>query len=317
MMTGTIHEFGACLLACAVLAGPAFGAPPSVVADTPVTHSLVAMVMEGVGEPVLLLDKGGDPHDFQLRPSQAGALADADMVVWIGPEMTPWLEGSLPSAGSTQATLRLLEVEGTRLRHADGDGHSHDASQDDAGAKHDGGADPAQGGILDPHAWLDPRNAELWLGAIAAELARIDPDDAKTYSANAESARRRIQALDADLERRLAPAKSAPIGVYHDAYGYLAERYGLTIAGSIAQGDAHDPGAAHLARLQDHLKGATCLFPEVGHDDRAAETLAADAGVRVGPALNPEGIGMDPGPDLYPALMAALADGILACIEGG
>jgi zinc transport system substrate-binding protein len=286
----------------------ALAAPPQVVTDTPVTQSLTAMVMAGVGTPTLLLDKGADPHDFQLRPSQAAALEGAGLVVWIGPEMTPWLATGVQTTG--RPALELLSVPGTVLRQASGDEEEHeDGTGQDHEQSHTGGRDP--------HAWLDPRNAATWVAAIAGELAKADPDNAAAYAANATAAQARIIELDADLAHRLEPARAVPLGVYHDAYGYLAARYGLTIAGSIAQGDAHDPGAAHLAALEDDLKGALCIFPEAGHDARAAETLASDTGLRIGPPLDPEGLAMDPGPGLYPALMTALADGILACVRGG
>jgi zinc transport system substrate-binding protein len=333
-MAEVICGIGLGLLTGAAMATAGLAAAPAVVTDTPVVHSLVSEVMAGVGVPFLLLDKGADPHDFQMRPSQAAALADADLVVWVGPEMTPWLPDSIEGERGL-SSLELLSAEGTILRQATGDEAEHDyggAQGDDRAngqeqahaddAAHDGSAvagavNHDHGGGRDPHAWLDPRNAGVWLSAIAAELSRIDPDNAPRYAANADQARARIHLLDQDIARRLVPSRGVALGVYHDAYGYFAARYGLTIAGSIAAGDAHDPGAAHLADLEHHLHDATCMFPEEGHDTGAPETLAADVGLRVGPPLNPEGIGMEPGPDLYPALLTSLADGILACVKGG
>ncbi len=101
------------LCASAALARPAIAEVPVVVTDIPPVHGLVAAVMEGVGEPVLLLERGASEHSYQLRPSQAAALAEAGLVVWIGPELTPWLDEALEATSGEGAVLGLLAAEGT------------------------------------------------------------------------------------------------------------------------------------------------------------------------------------------------------------
>ncbi|MFZ5710458.1 MAG: zinc ABC transporter substrate-binding protein [Pseudomonadota bacterium] len=290
--------------ALASLALPAGAEVPRVVTDIPAVHSLVWQVMEGVGEPVLLVSPGADAHSFQMRPSQAAALAEADLVVWLGPEMTPWLERILGTE-APGSDLRLLDAPGaTILGYGEGNG--------DAKAAGSGSSD-APGG-RDPHAWLDPSNAALWIDAIAARLGRTDPDNAAVYARNAAAARVRIEALDLSLTDRLATVKGVPFAVYHDAYGYFVRRYGLTVVGSIAGGDAREPGAARLEELRGALVGARCIFPEAGRNEQPAETVASDGAVTLGEPLDPEGSALTPGPDLYADLMTGLADRLLACL---
>ncbi|MFN4171135.1 MAG: zinc ABC transporter substrate-binding protein [Pseudorhodobacter sp.] len=108
---------------------------PRVVTDIPPVHSLVAMVMGDLGQPVLLMDRGGNAHDLQLRPSQAAAIADAQLAVWMGPAMAPWMERALAGLGAAVPRLTLLEVEGTHLQEF---GEEHDHDHEDAGeAGHD------------------------------------------------------------------------------------------------------------------------------------------------------------------------------------
>ncbi len=298
------------------LAGAAGAEVPQVVADIPPVHALVARVMDGVGDPVLLVAQGMDAHDLQLRPSQAAALSEADLVVWIGPEMTPWLDHALQGSEARGARLELLEVPGTLVRViAEDHGHDHDEEgapaqpdEAEAGHHHEG---------IDPHAWLDPGNAVAWLVAIAAELSRIDPDHAATYAANAARASREVAEMDARLAEVLAPVGNRPLVFYHDAYGYFAGHYGLTVMDSIAAGNAAPPGAAHLREIGGRASEAACVFPEANHDTRLAERLAADAGLRLGPPLDPEGSSLPPGPGLYEALMEQLAQGILDCLPPG
>lgn len=303
---------------------PAMAEVPRVVTDLPPVQSLVAQVMGALGQPDLLLERGANAHSFQLRPSQAASLQAADLVVWIGPEMTPWLERALQ--GSTTApALRLLQAEGT-FRQSFGATLAHDhgtapgeEGHDEATAE-DGTDEPAQEqtgadhGGPDPHAWLDPANAAHWLGLIAAELSRLDPDNAATYGANADKARADLATLDAELATLLAPSRDKPLVVFHDAYGYFAGHYGLTIAATITMGDAAAPGARHIAKIETLLRsGPVCLFPEAGHDPGLVVQLAEASGLVPAAALDPMGAMEDPGPGLYATLMRQLARGIAAC----
>ncbi len=320
-----------------LLAGPALAEVPRVVTDLPPVHSLVAQVMGDLGEPDLLLGQGADPHSFQLRPSQARALANADLVVWIGPEMTRWLERALE--GRRGEELRLMQVAGTHLQdfgegaahdhaghghdHADedhdhaGEGHDHaDEGHDHGDEAHDHGEHEGHSHTgLDPHAWLDPENAQLWLTAVARELGHLDPENAATYAANAEAARAALAELDRETAARLDEARNQPFYVFHDAYGYFAGHYGLTVQGSVSAGDAAAPGAAHLADLRTEMAGTPrCIFPEVQHDAKLARQIAQETGAKAGPALDPSGSTLEPGPQLYANLIRGLADGILSCV---
>src|SRR5690606_18531612 len=88
---------------------------PSVVTDIPPVHSLTAAVMGDLGAPVLLLDQGASPHSFQFRPSQMGDVQAADLVIWVGPALTPWLEKPLLARPEGAALLGLLDAPGTFL----------------------------------------------------------------------------------------------------------------------------------------------------------------------------------------------------------
>jgi zinc transport system substrate-binding protein len=284
---------------------PALAEVPSVVTDIPPVHALVAQVMGDLGQPVLLLAKGADEHDFQLKPSQAGAVADADLVVWIGPELTPWLDSAMESRPEGAAALGLLDAAGTVRRGygetAEAQGHDHDDGHD-----HDG---------EDPHAWLDPDNAKVWLGLIAAELGRLDPENAAAYTANAVASGERIAALDAEVAAILLPVQSKPIVTFHDAFGYFADHYGLTVAGSIAVGDAASPGAARLVELRATLEAGEglCIFPEVQHDPALVTQMAEGTGARIGGPLDPVGSSLDAGPGAYAALLSGMAQEIADC----
>jgi len=265
---------------------------PRVVTDFGPTQSLAAQVMGNLGAPVMLLALGADPHDFQMKPSQAQALAGADLVFWVGPELTPALEHALAALGENARAVALLHLGGGTRRSL-------------------------EGGAIDPHAWLDPANAEAWLATIATELARQDPEHAATYTANAAAAQAALQALDAELAARLAPVQGRPFVVFHDALGYFADHYGLQVVGAIELGDAAAPGAAQLAHIRGVVAegGAICVFPEAGRDPKFIATVTAGSSARIGAAQDIEAITLPPGPGLYPDLLRALAGTLTDCLS--
>jgi len=266
-------------------------------------------VMAGVGTPVILLDKGSDAHHFQLTPSQAKALSQADLVFWIGPEMTPWLERAIEGIGLSGANVELIETEGTHARMF-GEEHGHEEEADHAeadGHSHEG---------LDPHAWLDPANARVWVAVMADELAKADPEHAATYAENAAATSASIDATEAKVRAILAPVGDAPVMVFHQAYGYFAHAFDVNVAGAIALGDAAAPGAARLAAIRQELaeEGAVCIFPEAQHDPAWVATVVGDSGVRIGAPLDPSGTTLPYGPGLYDALLTGIAQSIADCV---
>ena len=295
------------LFSLGLMATPALAEVPAIVTDTPVTASLVQQVMGDLGEPVLLLDKGADPHDFQLRPSQARALQDSDLLIWIGPQLTPWLDRAATQIPS-EKQLQLLAASPVQRSYAEDAAHDHD----------DHGAEDHDHSGLDPHAWLDPQNGAAWLDAIAARLTEADPDHASTYRANAEAARSALADRDAALAQLLAPAKDKPFVTFHDAYGYFTDHYGLTPAIAVTIGDATAPSAARIREVQDQVTaaGAACAFPEATQPARLIEDLTAGTGLRVGEALSPEGTDLDPGAALYGQLLDQMGQRIAACLTG-
>lgn len=311
------------------MAGLARAEVPRVVTDIPPVHALVMQVMGDLGTPELLLEKGASEHSFQLRPSQAAGLNEATLVVWIGPELTPWLDRALEAVPLEVTRLGLLEAPGTLTQaygagghaehegepHADEAGHAHEGEEQADAAGH---ADHAAEGV-DPHAWLKPANAQIWLMAIAGELGRLDPENAATYAANAVAAVADVAALDAEIMAILAPTAEQPVIVFHEAFGYFAAHYDIDIAGAIAEGDASAPGAARIAELRAMVVagGAVCIFPEVQHDPVMVEQMVEGTQARIGGALDPVGSSLEPGAGLYAALMTGMAQTIADCVAGG
>ena len=281
---------------------------PRVMTDIPPVYGLVAQVMGDLGTPVLLLEKGADEHDFQLRPSQMADIASADVAVWIGPELTPWMERALEGAKSNMVSLPLLDVTGTKLLKFG----ATDDSVDDHGHNHD----RDQNGT-DPHAWLNPGNAAPWLDAIAAALSAKDSGNAARYAANAAAAKAEIAALDAEISAALSSVKDKGFVAYHDAYQYFAAHYALNYQGAVAMGDGSTAGAAHLRKVQSTIAdGAVCVFPEAQHDADLLLQLTDGTAAKAGAALDPAGAMLNPSRNSYADVLRNLSAALTGCLSG-
>ncbi|MEX1660544.1 zinc ABC transporter substrate-binding protein [Thioclava sp. 15-R06ZXC-3] len=299
---------------------------PKVVTDIPPVQSLVAQVMGNLGTPSVLLGQNSDAHHYQLKPSQAGALQDAGLIVWIGPRLTPWLERALNGINAQDHALTLLGAPGSHTRQfsaADPHDHSADLDEDEDHDAHDTHATEATqtDANTDPHAWLDPDNAKVWLGLIAQDLGKLDPEHAQTYAANAKAAQERISAMDTRIKAQFAPVQDKAFLVYHAAYGYLADHYELNVAGALSPSDATAPGAAHMISLRKEATATVpaakiyCAFPEAQHDPKMVDILVDGTPVKLGGALDPSGSSLTYGPGLYEALMQKTADTITTCLS--
>lgn len=308
-------------------AGSATAEAPQVVADIPPTHGIVAAVMEGVATPHLLLPPGASPHGYALRPSDAAALERADLVFWVGHELTPWLERPLQALGQSAQTTALLD-QGRTTRHQfrdlddhdddHGDEENEEHGHDDHGEEeheehgHEGHDHDHEG--TDPHAWLDPANAVTWAGEIARQLAEADPANAATYAANADAFRATVEGIDAEIAGLLKPHAGKGYLLHHDAYQYFERRYGLAPLATISESDAAAPGPRRIAHLRALIAegGAACIFTEPQFPPRIARTVAE--GTQVGIAtLDPLGADIPPGPGQYPALLRHVAGAFESC----
>lgn len=313
-----VREFPSLLWLALLLGLPAPAASaPELIASTPPIHSLVAAVSGEQAQPHLLVPGGQSPHTFSLAPSDARVLAHADAVFTAGGSADDFLERPLATLAGDARVVRMAEADGARRLpartserwHAE-DGHEHDGGDDGHG--HDG---PSHETEIDPHLWLDPRNAIAFTQAVGEALAELDPAHAERYHARAERQVERLRALDARLRERLRPVADRPYLVFHDAYQYFEARYDLAATGSVAIDPERPPGARHLSELRARITqgGIGCLFTEPQFEPRIAQVVAEDLDLRLS-TLDPLGAALEPGPELYFELLEGLADSLRDCL---
>lgn len=283
-------------------------AAPRVATDIAPVHSLAARVMQGVGAPDLILPAGASPHSYAMRASEAAALEGAEIVFWVGPELTPWLERPLENLAGRARVVALLEHEEThRLAYREGG-----AEDEGHGDEHGHAGEHGHSGETDPHAWLDPENGRAWLDVIADALAEADPENASFYAANAASGAAEIEAVAETV--RAAVEGSGPYAVYHDAYHYFEDRFGLAPAFAVATTHAVPPGPARLSELQAaaRAQGVRCVFAEPQESDALIRTVFDGMDVEIR-RIDPLGAGLETGANLYSELLTSLANAVAGC----
>jgi zinc transport system substrate-binding protein len=235
---------------------------------------IAAAVQDGVAIPEVLLPPGASPHNYALRPSDVRKVQSVDLVYWIGPSM----EGFLPRVlnGRTLPSVAVQDLPGLKLRHFAEESHSHADEADE----HDHDHRP---GSLDAHLWLSPVNARVIATKMAADLSAADPANAARYQSNLKAFDERLDAMDLRLKTRLAGIAGKPYFVFHEAFDYFEDAYGLKHAGVFSVAAEVQPGAQHVAAMRTRLQevGKTCVFSEPPLRPRLAETLVAGLPVKL------------------------------------
>lgn len=289
--------------------------PISVVASIKPIHSLVAAVMGDIGTPHLLLEAPSSAHHFTLKPSQARSLQAADIVFWVGPTMEQPLTKALATLAPQAQTLPLIESAGLVLINFDKVTPAHEKHDHEKHDKHDEHA-KHDDHLINPHIWLDPQNAKIMLGAIAARLAKADPENASTYAANADSMAARLAILETDITSQLASYSAAKFLVLHDAHVYFERRFGLRNYGAITTEPDVMPTASRVKALRDELREHRfdCIFTEPFLGQKAVALIAEGSKVSIG-MLDPIANNLPAGAQLYPNLLMSYARAVRSCID--
>jgi len=291
----------------AVLQTGAFAAPNVVVSIKPV-HSLVASIMKGVGEPGLLVDGVASPHTYQMKPSDATRLQNAEIVFWVSHDLEKFLEKPLETLGAKARVVELEEApslvklptreSGTFEPHADEAAHNPGEIE------------------YDLHFWLHTSNAKAMAAEIEKTLVDADPANAQHYAKNLGDLNASLDSLSREITQTVAPIKDKPFIVFHDAYQYFEKEFGVTVAGSITVSPENMPGAARISEI--HKKVAdlktTCVFAEPQFEPKLIAVVLEGTNARTG-TLDPEAGALPAGENLYGEMMRGLAHSLKDCLS--
>lgn len=312
------------LLIGAGLALSAQAETPRVVATIKPLQLIAAAVLDGIDQPAVLLPPGASPHTYALRPSERRAIAQAERIYWVGPEMEMFLAQLLAERGVAVAMMNAPELKTRTLsqslnfqrsaaEHEHDHKHSHQHTHDH---DHQHGDHHHAPGSLDAHIWLSPANAVVMARLMATDLAALYPEHQEQLAANFDRFKARIEALDMELAERLTPLQGKPYFVFHDAYGYFEDRYGLGARGIFSLSHEVQPGARHVNFLRQQLSdaGPSCVFSEPQFTPRLVDSLTQGLPVRRA-ELDPLATDHAPSATAYEAALRDLGERLAGCLE--
>jgi zinc transport system substrate-binding protein len=277
------------------LAPPAVAAPKVLASILPI-QSLAAGVMAGVGQPRLLVRGPASPHAYAMRPSDARALAAADLIFWIGPELENFLIKPLSALARRARIIQLSKLPDVR-RQARTAAHGH--------------------GGEDPHIWLDPDNAAVIVRQMSRSLRELDGENSAIYRANSAALLRRLNGLSKRIESQLGDVKDRPFVVLHDAYRHFGQRFGLSQAGALSLNAELPVGAKGLSAIKRMIaaNNVVCVFGEARAAPASLNIAAEGTSARTG-RLGALGLDIAPGPEAYFQLLTGLAGEFRRCLGG-
>ena len=296
------------LLAVVAACGGAAGSPTAsnsgyrVVATTSVFADLARLALGDTVQIDSIVPAGIDVHTFEPAPSDAAKIAAADLILMNGLGLDDWVGSLIEAAQQSNANVVRL-------------GEGLDASDawiylasPEADVQH----------VYDPHVWLDPIGASLYVHRIAERVAQDRPELSSAIKAASAEGLASIKALDGEVRAIFAaiPDSNRKIVTFHDAFGYYARAYDITIVGVAIASPGQDPSAREIAALIDAIRasGVTTVFSEVQFPSKVLTSIAAEAGATVLADLYSDALGAAPG-DTYLGAMRANATAIAASMQ--
>ena len=309
-----------------------------VVASIKPIHSLVSYVMDGVGKPDVIVDGYNSPHGFSLKPSHAKMIENADLIIWVGEDLEAFLEKPLDTIAKKAVNVEIMDLSGVKKlkfreknifeghddhghghkeKKHDDHGHGHkEKKHDDHGhkkAKHDDhGHEGHAHGEHDPHVWLDPMNAKVIVKEIEKQLVKLDPDNSSKYEANSKKAQSELDNLTKNIKGDLKG--NLRFVVFHDAYQYFENRFGIKVLGALTVNPDVLPGAEQLSEIREVIEHekVNCLFSEPQFNPAIIKSIAKDTKIKTG-VLDPLGATLDKGKGMYSELLQSMYASFKGC----
>ena len=299
-------------------------------------HSIASNIMDGVSEPILLVEGTTSPHSYFMKPSHVEAINKADLIFFVSDDLETFLEKPLNNISNNAKIIELMDNEDLfvmKFRENNiflGDGHNdhdvHDEHDDhddhhdeDKHAKHDDHDDHDEHGHhehahgeFDVHIWLDPFNAKVIANNIAEELSKLDPKNTSTYQNNRDKFVERVS----DTEKKISQQLSHYVSyvTFHDAYQYFENRFDVASSGALTINPDVMPGARQLSDVRELMadNDIHCIFSEPQFNPKVVEVIADDTDAKMG-ILDPLGATIPLGKDHYFGVLTDIANSLEDC----
>ncbi|MCW9013605.1 MAG: zinc ABC transporter substrate-binding protein [Gammaproteobacteria bacterium] len=281
-----------------------FVSPGSVIAKTPkilVTikpvHSLVSALTQNITQPELLIDGFQSPHDFSLKPSQRRTMAEMDFIIYTSPAIESFISG-IYTATDQQRLIKLADtpqLTTLEARSLHSHGHHHDK---------------------DGHIWLSTENAKRIAEYLAQQFIAFDPEHKLQYQQNRQRLLNRLDTLQQNIKQQLKNVRTRPFIIFHDAYQYFENEFGLVSAQFVTTSPEHQPGIQQIRHLRQQIKTQKiqCVFYEPPQIPKVINTITEGSAVQLIP-LEPLGVEFESGANLYFQLLETTASRLQHCLQ--
>lgn len=303
------------LSAFSVTASLTFPAQANVVASLKPVGFIAAAIADGVTPVDVLLPDGASEHDYALRPSDAKRLKNADLVVWVGPEMEAFMAKSAAELPAKK-NLAITDINEVKPLLISG-GEDEDEHMAEKSEQPDTDAHHHHHGEFNMHLWLSPEIARKTAVAIHEKLLELMPQDKAKLDANLQQFEVALAETDKRVSAQLAPVRHKGYFVFHDAYTYFEKHYGLSPTGHFTVNPEIQPGAQRLHQIRTQLveQKAVCVFAEPQFRPAVIDAVARGTQVRKG-TLDPLGTDISLAKDSYVKFLSQLSSQYASCLNG-
>lgn len=317
MSWGAVAALAAAPVEASAASLPAQSAAPVLVASIKPVGWLLGELAPSTVQQTTIVPNGYSPHEYQLRPQDVALINSAELLVWVGPAMEPWLTPYAAKQTEAKQLALLPELRGHEL-NADGHGaHAH-PEHDHNHADHHGHHEHEHKKSADPHLWLNPQLMQEAAVKLAAALSARYPQHQAEIASKLANFSARLSALDKQLAQDFKPVASVGFAVYHDAYSHLVARYGLNQVAAVWRHETVPPGAKARAILMQQLAAgdAVCMFYEPEHGADQVDKWLGKNSLRYS-ELDLLGQAVPAGAGGYEQFMQALSAQMISCLRQG
>ncbi|MDG2942637.1 zinc ABC transporter substrate-binding protein ZnuA [Exercitatus varius] len=325
----TAYSFRKIWLAGAVLAFSA-GAQANIVTSVKPLGFIASSIAEGVTDVEVIVPPGASPHDYNLKPSDVQKINSADLLLWVGKDVDGFLAKTVHRIDGNKV-IEIAEMDGVAELLIESEHHHHEGEEHDAHEhghshkhgphdvhddKHEQEHQDENGLNVNWHVWYSPKISAMVATQVAEKLTTQYPNKKAQIEKNLQNFDRTLQLQNEKIRTQLAPVKERGFYVFHDAYGYFNQAYGLKQKGAFTINPLVAPGAKTLAEIKAEIAEhhVSCLFAEPQFTPKVIESLSKGAAVKIG-RLDPMGDSVKLGKDSYVNFLQSTADSYFHCLS--
>ena len=305
-----------CCVTAIVASSSAFAADTfNVVTTVKPLNLIVSELTQGAATSEFVIPAGTSPHDYALRPSDVRKLKQADLVVWIGPELESFLVKTMDSKPENIALSQQHDISFRYYAEDEQEHKGHEAEAEvDHESEHEGHNHNHNG--IDPHLWLGPEQAIQAANVITKALIKYDPLHKNTYTANLSTFTTDVQQAVTQLNKQLKPLNNKGYYVFHDGYGYFEQQFKLDNLGHFTVEPDRRPGAKTLLSIRQALTNneAYCVFSEPQFSPAVVKSVTKGTNVKIG-TLDPMATDIVEGKGGYVRFLNELGQRFSKCLN--